>query len=57
MSLITPERPPSKRTRKPTGLFIPELVFFEPDALNYPKGADYGVGQVPQYSLPHDHLP
>lgn len=38
MTLITPERPPAKRQRKPTGLFIPELVFFEPDALNYPKG-------------------
>ncbi|GGF77047.1 spore photoproduct lyase [Paenibacillus albidus] len=33
------ERPPAQRkSKKPTGLFIPELVFFEPNALNYPKG-------------------
>ena len=38
MTVVTPELPPAKRKRKPTGLFIPELVFFEPDSLNYPKG-------------------
>lgn len=38
MTIVTPETPPVKRTRKATALFVPELVFFEPDALNYPKG-------------------
>ncbi|SET58020.1 spore photoproduct lyase [Paenibacillus sp. NFR01] len=38
MSTIAPERPRRAGVRKPTGLFLPELVFFEPDALNYPKG-------------------
>lgn len=38
MTVVTPERPAVKRQKKPTGLFIPELVFFEPDSLNYPKG-------------------
>ncbi|MFD1773084.1 spore photoproduct lyase [Paenibacillus rhizophilus] len=38
MTVLTPERPISRTPRKPTGLFIPELVYFEPDALSYPKG-------------------
>ncbi|WP_019909635.1 spore photoproduct lyase [Paenibacillus sp. HW567] len=38
MTVALPKRPAAKKQRKPTSLFIPELVFFEPEALNYPKG-------------------
>lgn len=38
MTIALPGRSTAKKQRKPTRLFIPELVFFEPDALNYPKG-------------------
>ncbi|WP_025705515.1 spore photoproduct lyase family protein, partial [Paenibacillus graminis] len=38
MATAVTERPSAKKHRKPTGLFIPELVFFEPEALKYPKG-------------------
>lgn len=38
MSVVTPVMPIFKKPKKATGLFIPELVFFEPSALNYPKG-------------------
>nr|WP_157793951.1 hypothetical protein [Paenibacillus donghaensis] len=30
MALATPERPPARKAKKATGLFILELVFFEP---------------------------
>lgn len=38
MTIATPASTTVKRPRKPTALFLPELVFFEPNALNYPKG-------------------
>ncbi len=38
MATAVTERPSAKKHRKPTGLFIPELIFFEPEALKYPKG-------------------
>nr|WP_223879756.1 MULTISPECIES: spore photoproduct lyase [Paenibacillus] len=37
MSILTPSRPPARKPR-PTAPFVPELVYFEPDALQYPKG-------------------
>lgn len=38
MTIVTPEPSTVKRPKKPTALFLPELVFLEPIALNYPKG-------------------
>ncbi|MDT3427451.1 spore photoproduct lyase [Paenibacillus forsythiae] len=38
MTVLTPERRAARTPGKPTSLFIPELVYFEPDALSYPKG-------------------
>ncbi|MFP4974860.1 spore photoproduct lyase [Paenibacillus sp. CN-4] len=37
MGTIAPSRP--KNAPRSTGLFVPELVYFEPAALDYPKGA------------------
>lgn len=37
MGTIAPSRP--KAPPRSTGLFVPELVYFEPAALDYPKGA------------------
>ncbi|MFI2855506.1 spore photoproduct lyase [Paenibacillus sp. JSM ZJ436] len=38
MAETTLTAPPVKRIPKPTKPFIPDLVYFEPDALEYPKG-------------------
>ena len=39
MSTVMPKRPTvRRRQRKATPKFVPELVYFEPKALDYPKG-------------------
>lgn len=54
MSTVLLDRP---KTDRSTLSFVPELVYFEPSALDYPKRtADFRMGKKGRHSLSDDNL-